>query len=217
MSTRGTLFLDGAYIFSQIDTIGLNYISSRGFQEWLSEIVGFKLSEVESKLIMSRYDKKGSHTINLGEFIEEISPPPQEEEDNMEDFEGEAVDETDEQRIEGRQARLEMGYDGEEGADEERQVVDPDQEDEDDDDEESESNMRRRYLSGGEDEELKGETRANNEEENVAPIENNEEDSQLQHQQQDEEDDDDHKYLGEFDDESPQQLPEDEEEEEEGM
>ena len=78
----------------------MNYITSRSFQEWLGEVVGFKLSDIESKLIMSRYDKKGSYTINLGEFVEEISPPPSQPEDEFEA--GMDMDETDEQMIAGR-------------------------------------------------------------------------------------------------------------------
>ena len=35
--------------------------------------MGFKLNEFEIKLIFNRYDKKSLYTINLGEFIEEVS------------------------------------------------------------------------------------------------------------------------------------------------
>lgn len=78
--------IDGPYLFSQIDTFGLNYITSRSLCEWLSETVGFKLNDFEARLLMNRYDKKCNYTVNLGEFIEEVSPAPQEEVDNDEDL-----------------------------------------------------------------------------------------------------------------------------------
>lgn len=73
----------------------LGYITSRTLSEWLNEVVGFKLNDFEIKLIFNRYDKKSLYTINLGEFIEEVSQEinPEEYENNEDQFaEGEAND-----------------------------------------------------------------------------------------------------------------------------
>ena len=57
VNARNTSAIDPAFIFRQIDTYDLGYISSRSLGEWLSESVGFKLNEFETRLVMNRYDK----------------------------------------------------------------------------------------------------------------------------------------------------------------
>lgn len=92
-----------------IDEYKLGYLTTRSITHWLEETVGFRLHEAEAKIILNRYDKDGDYCINLGEFIEEVSPvivPEEEEEEDMENaMEGEGdevMDDGDEQRISGR-------------------------------------------------------------------------------------------------------------------
>ena len=117
---RANLAIDGAYLFSLIDSYRLGYLSTRNITEWLLQTVGFKLNELEGRIILNRYDKDGDYKINLGEFIEEVTPinVPEIEDDmeegvnensgDMEQEDGRV--EGDEHSINGSQARLEEGY-----------------------------------------------------------------------------------------------------------
>jgi|LauGreDrversion4_2_1035121.scaffolds.fasta_scaffold384132_2 Ca2+-binding EF-hand superfamily protein len=124
---RNAYNINGESLFAQIDAFKVGYITSRSLGEWLSDFVGFRLNDFEIKLILNRYDKDNSYTINLGEFIEEVNPEiVNEEYDNNEQEE--------EQPEEGKEGEAEAQNNFEEESEED-----------------NEGNMRRRYLSGNED------------------------------------------------------------------
>lgn len=54
---------------------------------WLNEECGFKLNEMETTLILSRYDKNGNYKISKDEFELEVTGVAQEEEELFEEGE----------------------------------------------------------------------------------------------------------------------------------
>jgi Ca2+-binding EF-hand superfamily protein len=74
VNARNTSAIDATFIFRQIDQYDLGYISSRSLGEWLSENVGFKLNEFETRLVMNRYDKLARYSITLEDFSNEVQP-----------------------------------------------------------------------------------------------------------------------------------------------
>ena len=135
IGARNNVAIDSAFIFNQIDQFNLGYITSRSLGDWLSESVGFKLNEFETRLVMNRYDKRNSYSINLAEFAEEVAPLEQEE---------------DEEEEGGRRARLEENYPEEEEGNNNEEAGDNYEDDEFS--EEENQDMRRRYMSGAEEE-----------------------------------------------------------------
>ncbi len=87
IDARNGSFLDPEFIFKQIDQFDLSYITSRSLSDWLSETVGFRLNDFETRLVMNRYDKLNRYSITLDEFTDEVCPIPVEEEEE----EGEEV------------------------------------------------------------------------------------------------------------------------------
>jgi hypothetical protein len=131
-----------SFIFNQIDQYSLGYITSRSLAEWLQESVGFKLNDFETRLVMGRYDKGGRYSISLAEFEEEVAP---------------VILEQEQEEADGRQARLEEGYPGEEDGAQVNKDENGDNYDDDEfSEEEEDQDMRRRYMSGGDEDDLRG-------------------------------------------------------------
>ena len=178
IGARNNVAIDSAFIFNQIDQFNLGYITSRSLADWLSESVGFKLNEFETRLVMNRYDKRNSYSINLAEFAEEVAPVEQEEDEEEEGEEG------------GRRARLEEGYPEEEGHNNEEEAGDNYEDDEFS--EEENQDMRRRYMSGAEEE--------------IRQQQKEEEDEAQPEEEAQDDDEGNHQYLeglGDEGDESP--------------
>ncbi len=51
-----------------IDVYQLGYITTNKVSRWLNEQCGFKLNEMETTLVLTRYDKDGDYKISRDEF-----------------------------------------------------------------------------------------------------------------------------------------------------
>jgi Ca2+-binding EF-hand superfamily protein len=80
---RDALAIDGEQVYAQIDELGLGFVTLRTFQAWVANTLGFKLNDLESELVLGRYDKDGDYRIKREEFLSEVAQvnSPQEEEE----------------------------------------------------------------------------------------------------------------------------------------
>ena len=90
-------------LFSLLDRYKFGYISHRSLSEWLQESVGFNLNDAEARLIFNRYDRDNDYRISEREFLDEIVPVIQPEDDQQEEV-------FDEEKLIGHQARIDEVY-----------------------------------------------------------------------------------------------------------
>lgn len=67
-------------LFDLIDEFKLGYISTNIFCKYILEKCGYRITDDEVTLILSRYDKDGDYRIKKNEFISEVEMREDEEE-----------------------------------------------------------------------------------------------------------------------------------------
>jgi Ca2+-binding EF-hand superfamily protein len=77
---KNQINISGAEVFAMIDCYKLGYITTNNLSRWLNEECGFKLNEMETTLVLTRYDKDGDYKISMNEFEMEVTGFQTEEE-----------------------------------------------------------------------------------------------------------------------------------------
>jgi Ca2+-binding EF-hand superfamily protein len=85
---KNQICINGEEVFEMIDSYNLGYITTNNLSRWLNEECGFKLNEMETTLVLTRYDKDGDYKISRDEFEVEVTGIPQEDEADEEMVEG---------------------------------------------------------------------------------------------------------------------------------
>jgi len=91
INERNNQQLDSEYLFKQIDKYGSGYITVRELADWIENVCGYRLQDVERDLINMRYARKTGYRITFDEFQEQVAPvmKSEDEVEEMEEGDGE--------------------------------------------------------------------------------------------------------------------------------
>lgn len=81
------LQLDSGRLFDQIDVHRLGYLSLNNFANWIAENCGFQVKSEDLIALQRALDRNNDYRIMREEFIESVSPPADEEEEEEGDKE----------------------------------------------------------------------------------------------------------------------------------